>query len=58
MGYFLTSVADLNWRLLDTGASMVRDSILPLAQSSHGQECIWQMNVFNMQTTALITTVC
>jgi VCBS repeat-containing protein len=57
-GYFLTTVADVNWRLLDTG-DFNGDGTADLVwrNQATGQNAIWQMNGFSTQATALLTTV-
>ncbi|MBD2075897.1 DUF4347 domain-containing protein [Phormidium sp. FACHB-592] len=57
-GYFITAVADVNWRIIDTG-DFNGDGTADLVWRHRvtGENAIWQINGFSIQTAALITTV-
>jgi hypothetical protein len=57
-GYYLTTIADLNWHLIATD-DFNGDGTADLVwrNQATGENAIWQMNGFVTQTTALITSV-
>ncbi|MBW4422621.1 MAG: SBBP repeat-containing protein [Myxacorys californica WJT36-NPBG1] len=57
-GYYLPTIADLNWRIIST-ADFNGDGTADLVwrHQATGENAIWQMNGFVIETTALITSV-